>query len=83
MVVLQGRAWAGTIIIHFGKTNPKYWRYFKVLTIRLFMIAAIALVCEVVFALLRADIVEGFGDCCDEGFDCSGGGLSQQALSLA
>ena len=37
-VVLQGRAWAGTIIIHFGKTNPKYWRHFKVLTIQTFRI---------------------------------------------
>ena len=25
-------------IIHFGKTNPKYWRYFKVLTIQTFRI---------------------------------------------
>ena len=24
MVFLRGRAWAGTIIIHFGKTNPEY-----------------------------------------------------------
>ena len=38
VVVLQGRAWAGTIIIHFGKTNPKYWRHFKVLTIQTFRI---------------------------------------------
>jgi len=27
------------------------------------------LVCEVVFALLRTDFGEGFGDCCDEGFE--------------
>ena len=30
--------WAGTIIIHFGKTNPKYWRYFKALMIQTFRI---------------------------------------------
>jgi hypothetical protein len=41
------------------------------------------LVCEVVFALLRSDFGEGFGDCCDEGFDGSGGGLSQQGFEFS
>jgi len=31
---------------------------------------------------LRTDFGEGFGDCCDEGFDGSGGGLSQQGFEF-
>jgi len=41
------------------------------------------LVCEVVFALLGTDFGEGFGDCCDEGFDGSGDGLSQQGFEFS
>ena len=40
------------------------------------------MVCEVVCALLRTNLGEGFGDCCDEGFDGPGGGLSQQGFEL-
>jgi hypothetical protein len=32
---------------------------------------------------LRNDFGEGFGDCCDEGFDGSGGGLSQQGFEFS
>ena len=45
--------------------------------------AAIALVSKVVFALLRTDFGEGFGDCCDERFDGSGGDLSQQGFEFS
>jgi hypothetical protein len=41
------------------------------------------LVSEVVFALLRTDFGEGFGDCCDERFDASGGDLSQQGFEFS
>src|SRR4029077_5112510 len=44
---------------------------------------AIALVRKVVFALLRTDFGEGFGDCCDERFDGSGGDLSQQGFEFS
>jgi hypothetical protein len=46
-------------------------------------LAAIALVSEVVFALLRTDFGEGFGDCCDERFDGSSGDLSQQGFEFS
>jgi hypothetical protein len=29
VVVLRGRAWGRDIIIHFGQTSPKYWRYYQ------------------------------------------------------
>ena len=34
----RGLPQVGPIIVYFGKTNPKYWRYFKVLTIQKFEI---------------------------------------------
>ena len=37
---------------------------------------------EVVFALLRTDFGDSFGDCCDERFDGSGGDLSQQGFEF-
>jgi hypothetical protein len=41
------------------------------------------LVSEVVLVLLRTDFGEGFGDCCDERFDGSGGDLSQQGFEFS
>ena len=40
------------------------------------------MVCEVVCAFVRTDFGEGVGDCCDESFDGSGSGLSQQGFEL-
>ena len=41
------------------------------------------MVSEVVFALLRTDLGEGFGDCSDERFDGSSGDLSQQGFEFS
>ena len=43
---------------------------------------AIALVGEVVCAFLRSDLGEDFSNRCDQSFDGSGGGLSQQGFEL-
>ena len=40
------------------------------------------MVCEVVCALLRTHFGEGFGNCCDQDFDGSGGCLSQQRFEF-
>ena len=38
---------------------------------------------EAVFAILRTDFGEAFGDCCDERFDGSSGDLSQQGFEFS